>query len=91
MFGAMCVASTQINKFIGDSEYMLGKSITYVDFVAYDLLDSLRELSAETVGQYPSIVAFLDRIEVGRLESSLLTFRLFRQNFSTKLLLDCSS
>ncbi|CAG2171422.1 unnamed protein product, partial [Oppiella nova] len=49
-------------KFLGDKQW-LTTSLSYVDFLAYELLDWFRLFTPETIAKYPVIGQYLDRFE----------------------------
>ncbi|CAG2180510.1 unnamed protein product, partial [Oppiella nova] len=53
----------QLSKFLGSHQWFVGQTLTYVDFLAYETLDWIRVLSAETVKKYHNLVQYLDRFE----------------------------
>jgi glutathione S-transferase len=54
----------EFENFLADNEWFgAGKSVTFVDFVMYELLDQHRILAPEVVANYPKLTAFLDRFE----------------------------
>jgi len=53
-----------IAKFLGTDEWMAGTRLTFVDFFIYETLDFHRRLFLpEHVNKFPSLVAYLDRVE----------------------------
>lgn len=60
---------------LGKKEYLLGSKLTFVDFVLYEFLDTLRAAVAKSVDSYPGLSGFCKRIEV-RLRALLLLLRL---------------
>lgn len=52
-----------LSKFLGDRPYLAGKSITYVDFPAYEWLDKQLYFSPETVKKFANLVQYHSRIE----------------------------
>ncbi|XP_054158818.1 uncharacterized protein LOC128957124 [Oppia nitens] len=53
----------ELSKFLGQHDWLAGKQLTYVDFLAYELLDWLRLFSTETVHKFPVLVQYLTRFE----------------------------
>nr|XP_056723541.1 glutathione S-transferase 2-like [Euleptes europaea] len=53
----------QFSQFLGDRKWFAGKKITYVDFVAYDVLDQQRMFEPKCLDQFPNLKDFLDRFE----------------------------
>ncbi|CAG2178051.1 unnamed protein product, partial [Oppiella nova] len=47
---------------LGDKQWLTGQ-LSYVDFMAYDILETIKKYSAETVGKYPTISRYVDRFE----------------------------
>ncbi|CAG2119280.1 unnamed protein product, partial [Medioppia subpectinata] len=52
-----------LSRFLGTRQWFTGNHINYVDFLAYEILDWLRLLNADTVNKYQNLVQFLDRFE----------------------------
>ncbi|GIY29509.1 glutathione S-transferase Mu 1 [Caerostris extrusa] len=50
-------------EFLGDQKYLTGDSITYVDFMAYDVFDFYRIIHAESLDEFPGLQAFQERIK----------------------------
>ncbi|CAG2120778.1 unnamed protein product [Medioppia subpectinata] len=50
-------------KFLGDKQWLIGGQLSYVDFLAYDVLDWLKRFTPDTIGKYPTIGQYLDRFE----------------------------
>nr|APH81355.1 GST Mu 3 [Tigriopus kingsejongensis] len=50
-------------RFLGDRPWFAGESLTFVDFIMYELLDQHRELAPEIINATPKIVEFLNRFE----------------------------
>nr|ACE81254.1 glutathione S-transferase mu4 [Tigriopus japonicus] len=50
-------------KFLGDRPWFAGESLTFVDFIMYELLDQHRVLAPEVVNQSPKLVDYLNRFE----------------------------
>jgi len=49
-------------KFMGDKEW-LGGQLSYVDFMAYEILDWFRLFSSDTIAKYPAITRYMARFE----------------------------
>lgn len=53
-----------IAKFLGNDPWMGGNQLTYVDFFIYDILDFNRRLFlSKHVNEFPTLVAFMNRVE----------------------------
>ncbi|XP_054157608.1 glutathione S-transferase Mu 1-like [Oppia nitens] len=52
-----------MSKFLGSNDWLAGKQLTYVDFLAYELLDWFRLFSPETVQKFPVLIQYLTRFE----------------------------
>ncbi|CAG2177142.1 unnamed protein product [Oppiella nova] len=50
-------------KFMGDKEWLSGQ-LSYVDFMAYEILDWFRLFSSDTIAKYPVITRYMARFEV---------------------------
>ncbi|KAF8777979.1 Glutathione S-transferase class-mu 26 kDa like protein [Argiope bruennichi] len=50
-------------KYIGENKYLTGDSITYVDFMAYDVFDFYRLFHKEALDDFPKIKAFQERMK----------------------------
>ncbi|CAG2109517.1 unnamed protein product, partial [Medioppia subpectinata] len=53
----------QLSRFLGDNQWFTGHDINYVDFLAYEMLDWLRLLNAESVRKYDNLWQYLHRFE----------------------------
>ncbi|CAG2173095.1 unnamed protein product, partial [Oppiella nova] len=53
----------QLSKFLGSDQWLTGKTLTYVDFLGYEVLDWFRLFSPETIKKYHNLVQYLDRFE----------------------------
>ncbi|CAG2174865.1 unnamed protein product [Oppiella nova] len=53
----------QLSKFLGSDQWLTGKTLTYVDFLGYEVLDWFRLFSPETIKKYNNLVQYLDRFE----------------------------
>jgi len=51
------------SKFLGDRQFFAGAKLTYVDFIAYELLDKLALFEKSIMSKYSNLVAFNARIE----------------------------
>ncbi|XP_062996677.1 glutathione S-transferase Mu 1-like [Elgaria multicarinata webbii] len=51
------------SQFLGDRKWFAGKKITFVDFVAYDVLDRQRIFEPKCIDQFRNLKDFLDRFE----------------------------
>ncbi|CAG2170542.1 unnamed protein product [Oppiella nova] len=49
-------------KFLGDKQWLTGQ-LSYVDFMAYTILEIIKKFSAETIGKYSTISRYVDRFE----------------------------
>ncbi|CAG2108986.1 unnamed protein product, partial [Medioppia subpectinata] len=52
-----------LSDFLGDHPYFAGKSISYVDFIAYEFIDLHYYLEPELFAHHPNLKEFLGRIE----------------------------
>jgi len=52
-----------ISKFLGDRQFFAGPKMTYVDFIAYELIDKWILFEKSIVSNFPNLVSFHDRIE----------------------------
>ncbi|CAG2106026.1 unnamed protein product [Medioppia subpectinata] len=50
-------------KFLADKQWLIGGQLSYVDFIAYEVMDWLRRFTPETIGKYATIGQYLDRFE----------------------------
>ncbi len=53
----------ELERFLGDRTWFAGESLTFVDFVAFELLDQHRELEADVVRMFAKLLSFMDRFE----------------------------
>ncbi|XP_048353091.1 glutathione S-transferase 2-like [Sphaerodactylus townsendi] len=53
----------QFSQFLGERKWFAGKKITYVDFLAYDILDQQRMFEPKCLDQFKNLKDFLDRFE----------------------------
>ncbi|XP_037357374.1 glutathione S-transferase Mu 1-like [Talpa occidentalis] len=53
----------QYSQFLGKRPWFAGDKITYVDFVAYDILDKLRIFEPKCMDAFPNLKEFLARFE----------------------------
>ncbi|XP_003220232.1 glutathione S-transferase 2 [Anolis carolinensis] len=53
----------QFSQFLGDRKWFAGNKITYVDFLAYDVLDVQRMFEPKCLDQFKNLKDFLDRFE----------------------------
>jgi glutathione S-transferase len=51
-----------LSKFLGDNEWLVGK-LNYVDFLAYEVLDWLRQFSPENIQKFENLTQYLKRFE----------------------------
>jgi len=51
-----------LSKFLGDNEWLVGK-LNYVDFLAYEILDWLRQFSTENMQKFENLTQYLKRFE----------------------------
>ena len=51
-----------LSKFLGTNEWLVGK-LTYVDFLAYETFDWLRQFSPESFEKFDNLVQYLKRFE----------------------------
>ena len=49
-----------LDKYLGDNQW-LTKDLSYVDFLACELLDEIRLFSTETIEKFPRLKNYLDR------------------------------
>lgn len=54
---------TKYTKFLGESSWFAGESLTIVDFHMYELLDQNEMMFPESLKEFPSLKAFLTRFE----------------------------
>ena len=52
-----------LDPFLGTNEWFAGSKLTYVDFLAYEVLDWFRLFSPESVNKYENLSNFLNRFE----------------------------
>ncbi|XP_053248799.1 glutathione S-transferase Mu 1-like isoform X3 [Podarcis raffonei] len=52
-----------LSQFLGDKKWFAGKKITYVDFLAYDILDQHRMFEPKYFDEFPNLKDFLSRFE----------------------------
>ncbi|XP_034978347.1 glutathione S-transferase Mu 1-like isoform X4 [Zootoca vivipara] len=52
-----------LSQYLGDRKWFAGKKITYVDFLAYDVLERLWMFEPKYFEQFPNLKDFLDRFE----------------------------
>jgi glutathione S-transferase len=60
---SLVAALTKFSDFLGDQPYFAGDSVTFPDFPMYEMLYSHRILAPEVVNKFPSLVAFIGKIE----------------------------
>merc|ERR1712080_85197 len=53
----------RFSRFLASNEWFVGRTVTIVDFVMYELLDQLRLMSVEFLKPYPNLTAFLGHFE----------------------------
>ncbi|XP_054157597.1 glutathione S-transferase Mu 1-like [Oppia nitens] len=54
----------ELSTFLGQQhDWLAGKQLTYVDFLAYELLDWFRLFSPETFQKFPVLIKYLNRFE----------------------------
>jgi len=53
----------RFSRFLASNEWFVGRTVTIVDFVMYELLDQLRLMSIEFLKPYPNLTAFLGHFE----------------------------
>jgi len=51
-----------LSKFLGDCEFFAGNNITYVDFMAYEILEKFNLFAPEIVGKFQNLKQFMTRI-----------------------------
>ncbi|XP_077190307.1 glutathione S-transferase Mu 1-like isoform X1 [Paroedura picta] len=51
------------SQFLGDRKWFAGKKLTYVDFLAYDILDQQQMFEPKCLDKFPNLKGFLDRFE----------------------------
>ncbi|XP_054163618.1 glutathione S-transferase-like [Oppia nitens] len=51
-----------LSQFLGDRPFLAGESVTYVDFIAYELLEKLNALVPEEVSKVDNLKKFGDRV-----------------------------
>jgi len=56
-------ALDKISKFLGDRQFFAGAKLTYVDFLAYELIDKWMLFEKSIVSNYSNLVSFHARIE----------------------------
>jgi len=49
-------------KFLGNSQWLSGQ-LSYVDFIAYEILDWFKRFTPETIAKYPAVTQYLSRFE----------------------------
>ncbi|XP_028589693.2 glutathione S-transferase Mu 1-like isoform X1 [Podarcis muralis] len=52
-----------LSRFLGDKKWFAGKKITYVDFLAYDILDQHLMFEPKYFDEFPNLKDFLSRFE----------------------------
>lgn len=52
-----------LSKFLGDHEWLAGKTLTYVDFLAYEWLDVNRRFAPGLLDAAPNLQKYVERIE----------------------------
>lgn len=52
-----------LSEYLGERDWFVGDSVTYVDFLTYEALDQNRLLSPATLAKYDNLKAFLKRVE----------------------------
>ncbi|CAG2163945.1 unnamed protein product [Oppiella nova] len=52
-----------LSKFLGDRPFLAGESVTYVDFLAYEILDKLNALAPEIVSNVDNLRKYIERVE----------------------------
>ncbi|XP_060629233.1 glutathione S-transferase Mu 1-like [Anolis sagrei] len=53
----------QFSQFLGNRKWFVGNKITYVDFLAYDVLDVHRTFEPKCLDQFQNLKDFMDRFE----------------------------
>lgn len=53
----------QLAAYLGSGDWFVGGSVTFVDFILYDLVDALKCLDPTVADKYPALVKFLARFE----------------------------
>ena len=51
------------NDFLGESNFVVGDKLTFVDFVFYELLDAHKSLQEDILASHPNLEAFVERFE----------------------------
>ena len=52
-----------LSKFLGEHEWFAGNQLTYVDFLAYETLDWLRQFSPGCLSDFPNLSQLMDKFE----------------------------
>jgi glutathione S-transferase len=52
-----------LSKFLGDRPFLAGDNVTYVDFMAYELLDKINLLATEVLAKYDNLKKYVLRVE----------------------------
>ena len=52
-----------LDNFLGERPFLAGEGVTYVDFLAYELLDKINSLSSEELAKVPNLKKFVERVK----------------------------
>ncbi|XP_070601214.1 glutathione S-transferase Mu 1-like isoform X2 [Erythrolamprus reginae] len=52
-----------LSQFLGNRQWFIGRKLTYIDFIAYDVLDVHQMLDPKCMDQFPNLKDFLHRFE----------------------------
>uniref|UniRef100_J3S8W0 Glutathione S-transferase n=1 Tax=Crotalus adamanteus TaxID=8729 RepID=J3S8W0_CROAD len=76
------------SQFLGDMKWFAGKTLTYVDFIVYDVLDVHQMLEPKCLDQFPNLKEFFHRVEaLETIADYLKSSRCIR----TPIFLSCAS
>uniref|UniRef100_A0A2K6RGL6 Glutathione S-transferase mu 4 n=1 Tax=Rhinopithecus roxellana TaxID=61622 RepID=A0A2K6RGL6_RHIRO len=59
------------SQFLGKQPWFLGDKITFVDFIAYDVLERNQVFEPSCLDAFPNLKDFISRFEIAPLHSSL--------------------
>eukprot|EP00096_Caligus_rogercresseyi_P001232 TRINITY_DN11961_c0_g1_i1.p1 TRINITY_DN11961_c0_g1~~TRINITY_DN11961_c0_g1_i1.p1 ORF type:complete len:255 (+),score=65.90 TRINITY_DN11961_c0_g1_i1:106-765(+) len=76
----------EFSNFIGENPWFTGSSITFVDFVMYELLDQHRTLDPSILGDFKNLSTFLGRFEkLPQIASYMKSDRFIQRPINNKM------
>nr|ACO15225.1 Glutathione S-transferase Mu 3 [Caligus clemensi] len=80
------VKLVEFSNFIGENPWFTGQSITFADFVLYELMDQHRILSPSLLDQFQNLKEFLDRFEkLSPIATYMKSDRFIRRPINNKM------